>query len=69
MGALTLLVLEWAVGRYFPVGGQVYVIDEDLLYDAAPGAARIQRMGEAYLGEGDRSRVHIRVGPERYRGD
>jgi len=65
---VALFALEWTIRVYFPVGGQIYVIDEGLLYDAKPRAARIQRMGEAYLGEGDAARVHVRTGVERYRG-
>ncbi len=65
---LGVLILEWAVGRYFPVGGQIYVMDSTLLYDAAPNAGRVQRMSEAFVKEGDSTRVRVRTGAERFRG-
>ncbi len=65
---VVLALLEWAVGRFFPVGGEIYAPDSELLYDAVPGTARIQMMPEKYVREGDAARVLIRVGAEGFRG-
>lgn len=65
---LALVGIEWALDTYFPVGGQLYVPDAGLLYDAAPNAARIQRVGRHYVREGDATHVHVRTGKEGYRG-
>ena len=67
--ALAIAMLEWGVGRYFPAGGQVYGPDEHLLFDAIPGSARIQPMSADRLGEGDVTRVPVRIGPEGFRGE
>ena len=64
----TLVLLEGAVGRYFPVDGQVYGPDSELLYDAIPGTARIQVMPERYVGVGDAVRVPIRISSDGFRG-
>lgn len=67
--ALTLLVIELSVGRLFPVLGQVYQLDPDLLHDTIPGSRRIQPMEPSRLGEGDRARVLVEVGRDGFRGD
>ncbi len=67
--ALTLLVIELSVDRFFPVLGQVYQLDSTLLHDAIPGSRRIQPMEPSRLGPGDRARVLVEVGPGGFRGD
>lgn len=59
--ALALVALELAVGRYFPVLGQVYRLDNELLHDAIPSARRIQPMHASRLRAGDTSRVLVRT--------
>lgn len=68
MTAIMLGFLEWAVARYFPVGGQVYALNEELLFDAVPGAARIQVMPAPIDGAGDAVRVPVRIGADGFRG-
>ncbi len=67
--ALTLLVIELAVDRFFPVLGQVYQLDPELLHDTIPGSRRIQPMEPSRLGEGDQARVLVEVGEDGFRGD
>ena len=67
--ALTLLLLELSVDRFFPVLGQVYRLDPELLHDTIPGSRRIQPMEPSRLGEGDRARVLVEVGGDGFRGD
>lgn len=66
--AVALLAIELAVDRWFPVLGQVYRLDPALLHDAIPGSRRIQPMEPSRLGEGDRARVLVEVGPDGFRG-
>ena len=67
--ALTLLVIELSVDRFFPVLGQVYQLDPELLHDTIPGSRRIQPMEPSRLGEGDQARVLVEVGGDGFRGD
>lgn len=64
---LFVVGLEWMVGRFIPVGGQIYELDTQLLFDALPNAARIQPMEREFLKEGDVARVVVRTGAEGYR--
>ncbi|MEM6674046.1 MAG: hypothetical protein AAF726_14465 [Planctomycetota bacterium] len=66
--AVTLVVLELVVGRFFPVQGQVYALDAELLHDTLPSTRRIQAMPVRHMGEGDASRVYVEVGREGFRG-
>jgi len=66
--ALTLLLIELSVERFFPVLGQVYRLDPELLHDTIPGSRRIQPMEPSRLGEGDRARVLVEVGKDGFRG-
>ncbi len=66
--ALTLLAIELSVDRFFPVLGQVYGLDQELLHDTIPGSRRIQPMEPSRLGEGDRARVLVEVGLDGFRG-
>ncbi|QDV04929.1 hypothetical protein Poly30_04230 [Planctomycetes bacterium Poly30] len=65
---VALLIVEVAVGRYFPVGGRIYALDAELLYDALPDASRIQPMDRAFVKEGDAARVFVSTGAEGFRG-
>lgn len=67
--ALTLLGIELSVDRFFPVLGQVYQLDPELLHDTIPGSRRIQPMEPSRLGEGDHARVLVEVGGDGFRGD
>ena len=64
-----LLALELILRRFYPLGGQVYVLDDELLFDAAPRTARVQRVRREYLGVGDAARVVVRIGPDGFRGE
>lgn len=65
---IVLALMEWAIGRFFPVGGEVYRPDAELLFDVVPGSSRIQVMPEEHVGEGDATHVHIRIGADGFRG-
>lgn len=68
VSALSLVALELAIERYFPVLGQVYRLDNDLLHDTIPGSQRIQPMHASRLREGDVSRVFVSIGADGFRG-
>ena len=66
--ALTLLGVELAVGRFYPVLGQVYRLDPSLLHDTIPGSRRIQPMEPRRLREGDVARVLVEIDGGGFRG-
>lgn len=66
--AVLLVAMEWAVGRYFPVGGQIYGPNAELLFDAVPNSSRIQVMPKEHVGEGDATHVAVRISADGFRG-
>lgn len=65
---LALVAAELLVDRWLPVGGVIYRVDDTLLHDARPNAARIQKMPRTRLGPGDAARVRVATGELGLRG-
>lgn len=59
---------ELALRRVHPVGGFLYRLDPELLFDATPGARTVQRMPARTLGEGDVARHVVTVNDSGFRG-
>ncbi|MEZ6015543.1 MAG: hypothetical protein R3F49_10545 [Planctomycetota bacterium] len=66
--AVTLVAAELMVGRYLPVNGVIYAVDDELLHDALPRARRIQAMPPGAVRAGDAARVWIETNSRGFRG-